>query len=160
MSKVRLVKCHLLKNGSAPRVEDVRYVPLSEFKLWEYYMCHKYGWKVLVTETSYWCDEEEPSLDSYTKTTERLERVHRIVVEWLDENNVIVPQERFFPEELYDMRKDQFLKHYPTHRNVNGVSMVTRRVEESTGFFVRSRRVGSDSKPEGATGPGGRLASA
>ncbi len=139
MAKVRIVKCQLVKNGGAPSVMDLRYVPLSEFTLWEYFMQHKYGWKVLVLQTSYWMDQEQVRWEMGEVAAERLERVDRVVVEWLADDNLIIPQERFFPEDSYDYRKEQFLKHYPTHKTVNEMAMIARRVEETVGYFIKSR---------------------
>lgn len=155
MAKIKLVKCQLVKNGGAPSDEDLRYVPLQEFKLWEYYMQHRYGWKVLVVQTSYWMDEEEVHWESAGVALERLERVDRVTVEWIDDENVIIPQERYFPEEMYESRKQHFLKHYPTHKTVNDLPMVSRRVEETKGYFVRTRTTGSEVEagPDRGDGP-------
>jgi len=145
MRQVRLVKCMLVHNGGPPSDNNLRYVPLQEYRLWEFYMQRKYGWRVAPQSVSTWFSEEAHQQLGNHHASDSFERVNRIRIEYLAGDHLIVSQERFFPESEYEFRKDQFLKHYPVVRLVRGIEMNARRVEETSGYYLKAPAPSPDS---------------
>ncbi|MEW6367011.1 MAG: hypothetical protein AB1714_20470 [Acidobacteriota bacterium] len=137
MGKIKMVKCTLAQNGGLPSLRNVRFVPLNEYNLWSYLMLHKYGWQVEKEQISYWMDDETYVRESASLTPDRVERVFRVTVEWIDSDNSIITEERYFPDSDYELRRDSFVKHYPAHKFINGVEVISRRLREIPGYFVR-----------------------
>ncbi len=144
MAMIRLVKCALVRNGGSPSEDDIRYIPLNEFGLWEFFMKRKYGWRVDLQSVSCWYDENTYRAELKGYPQDRFEMVTRIFIEWIAGEHLIIPQERYFPVLGYDERKAHFLKHYPASRLVRGREMTTRRLDETPGFFLKAGELPND----------------
>ena len=131
MSK-KLVRCHLRSPGEAPYA---RYVPLTEFKLWRYFITNAHGKIVDGENISLWMDvesfEDNPGLVS--RPTEAVTRVR--VEYWDEAKETTSHAERYFPSSDYAAIRDIFLEHYP--EKVNGDHLSSkRRVTETNGYYL------------------------
>lgn len=135
MSKKKLVRCLLRSPGEAPYT---KYVPLSEFKLWKYYMKNAHGKIIEGEDVSVWLDSA--SFDEAVSNGARpVESVTRISVEYWDAAEQTTNQvERFFPSDGYDDIRETFLTHYPD-RSEDGKSIAQRRVSETEGYYLLPR---------------------
>jgi hypothetical protein len=130
LEHVPLVRCHLDGGGGASEANR-RYVPLSEFGLWQTLMEHRHQRRVTIEEVSVWIPEEAAWWSSGV-TAEDLEPVIRIRFEMPGPAGAPVPIERFFPAETYTLALRSLLTHYDTG------SVRPRRLRSTSGYFVRA----------------------
>jgi hypothetical protein len=137
LEHVPLVRCHL--DGQVSD-NNRRYVPLSEFGLWQTLMEHRHRRAVTVEEVSVWIPEEAAWWSSGV-TADDLEPIIRVKFEIPGPAGAPVPIERFFPAESYLVALQSLLSHYETG------SVRPRRIRATAGYFVRADSR-SDPRPE------------
>ena len=132
MSKKKLVRCHLRSPGEA---SYARYVPLTEFKLWRYFITNAHGKIVDGENISLWMDVDSFSGNPGFQGRPTVE-VTRVQVEYWDEaKETTTHSERYFPSADYPAIKEIFLGHYP--EKINGDHPVSkRRVTETNGYYL------------------------
>jgi hypothetical protein len=136
LEHVQIVRCRL--NG--PSEGARRYIPLSEFGLWQSLMETRHQRRVTVEEVSVWIPEEA-AWWSAGVTAEDLEAVIRLRFEIPGPQGAPVPIERFFPAETYTVALKSLLMHY------EGGSVRPRRIRSTPGYFVHT-----DARPSKRTG--------
>jgi hypothetical protein len=104
-----LVRCRLDESPGAS-AEAIRYVPLSEFRLWRHLMETRHGRLVEVEAVASWIPEEAAWSEEGLPEDELLPvlRVHLDVPGPLGRE----PVERFFPAETYPQALQALLSHY------------------------------------------------
>jgi hypothetical protein len=112
-----LVRCRL-DEPAGSGAESVRYVPLSEFRLWRHLMETRHGRLVEVEAVSSWIPEEEAWSEQGPAAEALLPvlRVHLDVPGPLGRE----PVERFFPAETYPQALQALLSHYQGPRRPGG----------------------------------------
>jgi hypothetical protein len=133
LEHVPIVRCRL--DGSISEATR-RYIPLSEFGLWQTLMENRHRRHVTVEEVSVWLPEEAAWWSSGV-TAEDLEPVIRVRFEIPGPAGAPVPVERFFPAETYTLALKSLLTHYETG------SVRPRRIRSTSGYFIRA-----DVKPQ------------
>src|SRR5439155_4366944 len=128
LEHVPIVRCRL--DGAASETNR-RYVPLTEFGLWQTLMENRHRRHVTVEEVSVWIPEEA-AWWSAGVTVEDLEPVIRIRFEMPGPAGAPVPVERYFPAETYIFALQSLLGHY------EGGSVRPRRIRSTAGYFVRA----------------------
>jgi hypothetical protein len=128
LEHVPIVRCRL--DGAASEVNR-RYVPLSEFGLWQTLMENRHCRHVDVEEVSVWIPEEAAWWSSGV-TADDLEPVTRVRFEIPGPAGVPVAIERFFPAETYTLALKSLLAHYKEG------SVRPRRIRSTAGYFVRA----------------------
>src|SRR5688572_7861347 len=108
LEHVQIVRCRL--NGPASEATR-RYIPLSEFGLWQNLMESRHQRRVTVEEVSVWIPEEA-AWWSAGVTADDLEAVIRLRFEIPGPQGAPVPIERFFPAETYSLALKSLLLHY------------------------------------------------
>jgi hypothetical protein len=126
MENIPVVRCRL--SGTA---EGRRYIPLSEFGLWQNLMESRHQRRVTVEEVSVWIPEElawwQPGVSA-----DDLEPVIRLRFELPGVHGAPVPVERFFPAETYSVALKSLLAHYERGEGR------PRRIRSTPGYFIHS----------------------
>jgi hypothetical protein len=125
---VPIVRCRL--NGVVSEATR-RYIPLSEFGLWQNLMQSRHQRSVMVEEVSVWIPEEAAWWSSGV-TSEDLEPVIRLRFEIPGPQGAPVPVERFFPAETYSLALRSLLTHYEEGQ------VKPRHIRSTPGYFVHS----------------------
>ena len=118
-----MVRCRL--DGSLDSA-NVRYVPASQFDLWQHFMSSQHGRSVEVDEVSAWLPESPEILKSQIDL-ERLEPVVRVRFE-RDAASGSVPVVRFLSYETYPEARAALLGHFDERCQAS--------LEETPGYFV------------------------
>jgi hypothetical protein len=134
MDHVPIVRCRL--DGAAGEANR-RYVPLTEFGLWQNLMQTRHQRSVMVEEVSVWIPEEA-AWWSFGVTADDLEPVIRLSFEIPGPQGAPVPVERFFPAETYSLALKTMLSHYESG------SVRPRRIRSTPGYFVRADETSND----------------
>jgi hypothetical protein len=137
LEHVPIVRCRL--DGTVSEANR-RYVPLSEFGLWQGLMENRHRRHVTVEEVSVWIAEEAAWWSSGV-TADDLEPVIRVRFEMPGPAGAPVSVERFFPAETYSLALKSLLSHYEEG------SVRPRRIRSTAGYFVRA-----DSRPKLSAG--------
>jgi hypothetical protein len=132
LEHVPIVRCRL--NGPVSEATR-RYIPLSEFGLWQSLMQARHRRAVDVEEVSVWIPEEAAWWSSGV-TADDLEPVIRLRFDVAGPQGAPVSVERFFPAETYSLALKSLLMHYET------ASVRPRRIRSTPGYFVHT-----DAKP-------------
>lgn len=128
----KLVRCQLRSPGGAPYT---RFVPLIEFKLWQYFISHAHGKIVEGENISLWLDAESFRSNSALEGRPT-ESVLRVRVEYWDEAKQTTSHAvRYFPSDDYDCFREVFLEHYPEGASDDRLAS-KRRVTETGGYFL------------------------
>jgi hypothetical protein len=128
LDHVPIVRCRL--NGPVSEATR-RYIPLSEFGLWQSLMQARHQRAVAVEEVSVWIPEEAAWWSSGV-TADDLEPVIRLRFEVAGPKGAPVPVERFFPAETYSLALKSLLMHYET------AAVRPRRIRSTPGYFVHT----------------------
>jgi len=125
LEQVPMVRCRLDgPDTGAP--STLRYIPLSEFELWQHLMENRHRRWVMVEDVSLWVSEQSAWWNSGF-APESLEPVLRVRLERPGPNGMLVPVERFFPAETYPQAQEALLSHFEgAHRNL----------QATPGYFV------------------------
>ena len=123
---VSMVRCRLDGETDVPE-RTLRYVPLSEFGLWQHLMESRHHRRVTVEQVSVWVAEEAARWNS-GYLAEDLQPVLRLRFEKPGPLGVSIPVERFFPAETYPEAQEALLGH--------SENAGCRRVSATPGYFV------------------------
>lgn len=119
-----MVRCRL---DGGQEFSDLRYVPLSEFGLWQYLMETKHNRRVHVEQVSIWVPEDGTAVDAGFEADE-LQPVLRVRFDRPVTNGLAVPVERYFPVETYPEAQEALLHHF------DGVPV--EHLQSTPGYFV------------------------
>jgi hypothetical protein len=133
--RIPMVRCRL---DGGQEFSDLRYVPLSEFGLWQYLMETKHHRRVLVEQVSIWVPEDGSAVGAGFEADE-LQPVLRVRFDRPVTNGLAVPVERYFPVETYPEAQEALLHHF------EGVPV--EHLRSTPGYFVPVR----DGRPAAKT---------
>ena len=132
MASQKLVRCEIRRNG-AERDEQVRYVPLEIYGLWEYLMTRRHGFEVGAVRASLWLDAEETPESAYEE--HQYERVTEVsVFLYSGRDDMFTRVCRYFPSGECQALKRIFLSHYPSDE-----SGIHTRLREKPGFWIHRK---------------------
>ena len=126
--QIALVRCRL---DGLDDSKTLRYVPLSEFKLWRHLMESRHGRAVAVEARSYWVADQATWWNSGF-AAEDLVPVLRLRFERLFPDGIAEQVERFFPAETYPQAQEALLGHFREDSEVRLVAAVP-------GYFVPAK---------------------
>ena len=132
MASQKLVRCEVGR-GSTQSEQQVRYVPLEIFGLWEYLMQRRHGFEVRVPQASLWLDAEETPESAYDER--EYDRVTEVsVFLYSGRDDMFTRVCRYFPTEQCQDLKKIFLSHYPADD-----AGIQTRLRERPGFWIHRR---------------------
>jgi hypothetical protein len=134
MEKIPMVKCFILKRGSAPIQRQCRYIPYNEFELWKYYMRMQHKFLILDDVLSLFIYKEE--YDKYMQLYEgfELDKVRELEIIFLyHHSQLIIPIKRYIEGKVFNKIKDIILSHY-----INNREGIIRKVQDRMGFWIRN----------------------
>lgn len=126
-----MVRCHL---DASRENSELRYIPASEFDLWQHLMESKHGRPVSVDEVSVWVPET-PEVWDDAIDSDRLDAVVRVRFEKPGPQGTAVPVVRYFPTETYREAKSALLAHFDLRCRWS--------VEVTPGYFVAAASNGA-----------------
>jgi hypothetical protein len=124
--RVAMVRCRLDGELDVPE-RTLRYVPLSEFGLWQHLMESRHHRRVTVEQVSVWVAEDAARWNS-GYLGEELQPVLRVRFEKPGPLGASTPVERYFPAETYPEAQEALLGH--------SENAGCRRVSATPGYFV------------------------
>ena len=108
---MKLVKCEV-KNPISQKIQ-VRYIPLSEFELWEHLLKERHKIEVLNKRTMIWVDTKEYENNKGIYSRFFQEGVTKITLYLASkEDEMFIPVIRFLPKDNYQQLKSILLSHY------------------------------------------------
>lgn len=125
---VALVRCRVEPADTDP-AQGLRYVPLSEFGLWQHLMELGHGRRVVVESVSVWIPEALAAQWGGALEDDDLTPVFRVCFEQPGPLGVAVASERFFAAETFQEAREAMLGHLSGVTGLNA----------EPGYFVRSQ---------------------
>ena len=110
---MKIVRC-VVRNLTTQK-QQIRFIPLSEYKLWEHLLKERHRIEVIKKQTMLWISKEEYSMNKgiYSKMSkENVIKITLYLFSKEEEEEMLIPVIRFLSEEEYPKIKPIFLSHY------------------------------------------------